>query len=60
MGNSGESCSKYGTFYDSPVLLTLVRSTSARRQGAAVNPCIIFVQTQSRNFMDNGCIKDGL
>jgi hypothetical protein len=28
-------CYKHWAFYDSPVLLTLVRSTSARRQGAA-------------------------
>jgi hypothetical protein len=33
LGNSGKRCSKYWTFYDSPVLLTLVRSTCARRQG---------------------------
>jgi hypothetical protein len=38
LGNSGERYSKYGTFYDSPVLLTLVLSTSARRQSAEENP----------------------
>jgi hypothetical protein len=27
LGNSGKRCSKYGKFYDSPVLLTLVRWT---------------------------------
>jgi hypothetical protein len=27
LGNSGKMCSKYGKFYDSPVLLTLVRWT---------------------------------
>jgi hypothetical protein len=53
LGNSGKRRSKYGTFYDSPVLLTLVLSTSARRQSAAENP-VLFLQTQSRNFMDNG------
>jgi hypothetical protein len=38
LGNSGNTCSKYGTFYDFPVLLTLVRMTSATRQGAAESP----------------------
>jgi hypothetical protein len=27
LGSSGKRCSKYGKFYDSPVLLTLVRWT---------------------------------
>jgi hypothetical protein len=26
LGNSGKTCSKYGTFYDSPVLLMLICS----------------------------------
>jgi hypothetical protein len=35
-----EMCSKYGTHYHLPVLLRLVPSTSARRQGAAENPVL--------------------
>jgi hypothetical protein len=37
LGSFGKMCSKFGTFYDSPVLLALVRSTSSSRQGAAEN-----------------------
>jgi hypothetical protein len=44
-GNSWKRCSKYWIFYDWPVLLKLVRSISARRQGAAKNPVFFFLQT---------------
>jgi hypothetical protein len=40
LGNSCKSFSKYGTIYDLPELLTLVRSTSARRKGAEEKSCI--------------------
>jgi hypothetical protein len=62
LSNSAKSCSKYGAFFESPVLLTLVRSASARQQGAAENPVFVLL-TQSRNLMDSrnfigeGCIK---
>jgi hypothetical protein len=46
LGNSEKGCSEQVTFYDSAVLLMLVRSTSARRQGAVENPRTLF-QTQS-------------
>jgi hypothetical protein len=39
--NSGKSRFEYGTFYDSPLLLTLLLPTSVRRQGTAENPVSI-------------------
>jgi hypothetical protein len=36
----GKKCFKYGTFYDSPLLLTLVLSTSVRRQEAVENTVV--------------------
>jgi hypothetical protein len=53
LGNSGR-CSKHEEFYDSPLLLTLVRSVSARQHGAAENSDI-FLQAQFRNYMDKAC-----
>jgi hypothetical protein len=50
LSNSGKICSTYGTFYDTPFLLMLVRSNSARRQGAAERNS--FLKSQPRNFID--------
>jgi hypothetical protein len=48
--HSRNMCSKYGTFYDLPVLFTLSRST--RPQSTAGKNGLVFLQTQSPNFMD--------
>jgi hypothetical protein len=37
LGNSGKRHSKYGAFYDLPVLMMSVPLTSARRQGMVEN-----------------------
>jgi hypothetical protein len=37
LASSWKMCCKYGRFYDLHMLLMLVRSTIARRQGAAEN-----------------------
>jgi hypothetical protein len=42
LSNSERRFSKYGTFYDSLTLLTLVPSTSVRRQGEAETPYFIY------------------
>jgi hypothetical protein len=42
LDNSKEMCSRYWRFYDSSVLLTVARLTSAKHQGAAENPVFFY------------------
>jgi hypothetical protein len=42
LGNSAKTWSKYGTFYDLPVLLMLIFLTPARQRGATENLVFFF------------------
>jgi hypothetical protein len=59
-GNSGKSYFKYGTIYDSPMLLMPVHLTSARQQGAAKNMYFFFytlsLGTYGQRLYNTACI----
>jgi hypothetical protein len=55
LGNSEKKCSKYGTFYDLPVLMTSFARPPLGGSAPLKNTYFLFLQTQSRDFMDKGC-----
>jgi hypothetical protein len=59
LGNLRKSCPKNRIYYGTAVLLTLVRSISARRQGAQEKSVLFHIESRNfadtRNFMGKGC-----